>query len=208
MKKEELYKRIMENVTKELGRALNEDFQFDDTEVADKLLELVKKDKQIQNIVKNANPNDWSNVIRGMVKLVKSGNIPENPEKIANIVQLAAAILNRGFDSKLQEKLKEMTFDDYEYTSKFLVNEIQKAYGDKKGGNTPQNGDQKKDEKGQQLVDNKNEKNEGENCQGKNCNEKNNDNKPVSEARNWRPGTGKFSKYLNENRRNIRPGRK
>lgn len=202
MKKEELYKRIMENVTKELGRALNEDFQFDDTEVADKLLELVKKDKQIQNIVKNANPNDWTNVIRGMVKLVKSGNIPENPEKIANIVQLAAAILNRGFDSKLQEKLKEMTFDDYEYTSKFLVNEIQKTYGDKKGGNATQ-----KDEKGQQLIDNKNEKNEGENCQGKNCNEK--DNKSVSEARNWRPGSGKFSKYLNENRnRNIRPGRK
>ena len=63
MKKEDLYKRIMENVTKELDKTfgnnhLNEDFQFDDTEVADKLLELVKKDKQLQNVVKNANVND------------------------------------------------------------------------------------------------------------------------------------------------------
>ena len=141
MKKEDLYKRIMENVTKELGKTfgnnhLNEDFQFDDTEVADKLLELVKKDKQIQNVVKNANVNDWTTVIRGMVKLVKSGNIPDNPEKIANVVQLASAIIQRGLDSKLQEKLKEMTFDDYEYTSKFLVKEIQKTYGDKKDTQT------------------------------------------------------------------------
>lgn len=207
MKKEDLYKRIMENVTKELGKTfgnnhLNEDFQFDDTEVADKLLELVKKDKQIQNVVKNANVNDWTTVIRGMVKLVKSGNIPDNPEKIANVVQLASAIIQRGLDSKLQEKLKEMTFDDYEYTSKFLVKEIQKTYGDKKDTQTST---QTPSDKGEQLVDSKQTDNKKDNAnEGKNCNE----NKSVSEARRWNTRNGGFSKYLNENRINIRPGRK
>ena len=207
MKKEDLYKRIMENVTKELGKTfgnnhLNEDFQFDDTEVADKLLELVKKDKQIQNVVKNANVNDWTTVIRGMVKLVKSGNIPDNPEKIANVVQLASAIIQRGLDSKLQEKLKEMTFDDYEYTSKFLVKEIQKTYGDKKNTQTST---QTSSDKGEQLIDSKQTDNKKDNAnEGKNCNE----NKSVSEARRWNTRNGSFSKYLNENRINIRPGRK
>ena len=207
MKKEDLYKRIMENVTKELGKTfgnnhLNEDFQFDDTEVADKLLELVKKDKQIQNVVKNANVNDWTTVIRGMVKLVKSGNIPDNPEKIANVVQLASAIIQRGLDSKLQEKLKEMTFDDYEYTSKFLVKEIQKTYGDKKD---TQISTQTSSDKGEQLIDSKQTDNKKDNAnEGKNCNE----NKSVSEARRWNTRNGSFSKYLNENRINIRPGRK
>lgn len=207
MKKEDLYKRIMENVTKELGKTfgnnhLNEDFQFDDTEVADKLLELVKKDKQIQNVVKNANVNDWTTVIRGMVKLVKSGNIPDNPEKIANVVQLASAIIQRGLDSKLQEKLKEMTFDDYEYTSKFLVKEIQKTYGDKKDTQTST---QTSSDKGEQLIDSKQTDNKKDNAnEGKNCNE----NKSVSEARRWNTRNGGFSKYLNENRINIRPGRK
>ena len=207
MKKEDLYKRIMENVTKELGKTfgnnhLNEDFQFDDTEVADKLLELVKKDKQIQNVVKNANVNDWTTVIRGMVKLVKSGNIPDNPEKIANVVQLASAIIQRGLDSKLQEKLKEMTFDDYEYTSKFLVKEIQKTYGDKKD---TQISTQTSSDKGEQLIDSKQTDNKKDNAnEGKNCNE----NKSVSEARRWNTRNGGFSKYLNENRINIRPGRK
>ena len=207
MKKEDLYKRIMENVTKELGKTfgnnhLNEDFQFDDTEVADKLLELVKKDKQIQNVVKNANVNDWTTVIRGMVKLVKSGNIPDNPEKIANVVQLASAIIQRGLDSKLQEKLKEMTFDDYEYTSKFLVKEIQKTYGDKKDTQTST---QTSSDKGEQLIDSKQTDNKKYNAnEGKNCNE----NKSVSEARRWNTRNGGFSKYLNENRINIRPGRK
>lgn len=207
MKKEDLYKRIMENVTKELGKTfgnnhLNEDFQFDDTEVADKLLELVKKDKQIQNVVKNANVNDWTTVIRGMVKLVKSGNIPDNPEKIANVVQLASAIIQRGLDSKLQEKLKEMTFDDYEYTSKFLVKEIQKTYGDKKDTQTST---QTSSDKGEQLIDSKQTDNKKDNAnEGKNCNE----NKSVSEARRWNARNGGFSKYLNENRINIRPGRK
>lgn len=207
MKKEDLYKRIMENVTKELGKTfgnnhLNEDFQFDDTEVADKLLELVKKDKQIQNVVKNANVNDWTTVIRGMVKLVKSGNIPDNPEKIANVVQLASAIIQRGLDSKLQEKLKEMTFDDYEYTSKFLVKEIQKTYGDKKDTQTST---QTPSDKGEQLVDSKQTDNKKDNAnEGKNCNE----NKSVSEARRWNARNGSFSRYLNENRINIRPGRK
>ena len=207
MKKEDLYKRIMENVTKELGKTfgnnhLNEDFQFDDTEVADKLLELVKKDKQIQNVVKNANVNDWTTVIRGMVKLVKSGNIPDNPEKIANVVQLASAIIQRGLDSKLQEKLKEMTFDDYEYTSKFLVKEIQKTYGNKKDTQTST---QTSSDKGEQLIDSKQIDNKKDNAnEGKNCNE----NKSVSEARRWNTRNGGFSKYLNENRINIRPGRK
>ena len=207
MKKEDLYKRIMENVTKELGKTfgnnhLNEDFQFDDTEVADKLLELVKKDKQIQNVVKNANVNDWTTVIRGMVKLVKSGNIPDNPEKIANVVQLASAIIQRGLDSQLQEKLKEMTFDDYEYTSKFLVKEIQKTYGDKKDTQTST---QTSSDKGEQLIDSKQTDNKKDNAnEGKNCNE----NKSVSEARRWNTRNGGFSKYLNENRINIRPGRK
>ena len=207
MKKEDLYKRIMENVTKELGKTfgnnhLNEDFQFDDTEVADKLLELVKKDKQIQNVVKNANVNDWTTVIRGMVKLVKSGNIPDNPEKIANVVQLTSAIIQRGLDSKLQEKLKEMTFDDYEYTSKFLVKEIQKTYGDKKDTQTST---QTSSDKGEQLIDSKQTDNKKDNAnEGKNCNE----NKSVSEARRWNIRNGGFSKYLNENRINIRPGRK
>ena len=207
MKKEDLYKRIMENVTKELGKTfgnnhLNEDFQFDDTEVADKLLELVKKDKQIQNVVKNANVNDWTTVIRGMVKLVKSGNIPDNPEKIANVVQLASAIIQRGLDSKLQEKLKEMTFDDYEYTSKFLVKEIQKTYGDKKDTQTST---QTSSDKGEQLIDSKQTDNKKDNAnEGKNCNE----NKSVSEACRWNARNGGFSKYLNENHINIRPGRK
>ena len=207
MKKEDLYKRIMENVTKELGKTfgnnhLNEDFQFDDTEVADKLLELVKKDKQIQNVVKNANVNDWTTVIRGMVKLVKSGNIPDNPEKIAHVVQLASAIMQRGLDSKLQEKLKEMTFEDYEYTSKFLVKEIQKTYGDKKDTQTST---QTSSDKGEQLIDSKQTDNKKDNAnEGKNCNE----NKSVSEARRWNTRNGGFSKYLNENRINIRPGRK
>lgn len=99
MKKDNLYRRIMENVSKGLSSVLNEDFQFDDTEIADKLLELVKKDKQIQNVVANANPTDWANVLRGMVKLIKSGNVPENPAKIANIVQLATALIRRGMNS-------------------------------------------------------------------------------------------------------------
>lgn len=207
MNKEFLQKRIMENVQRALGKALNEDFQFDDTEIADKLLEIVRKDKQIQKVVAGANANDWSNVIRGMVKLIKSGNVPENPTKIANIVQLATALIQRGLDSKLQEKMKELTFDDYEYTANFLVKEIAKFAKPEKGNGakTPENN----------INDNKQEKS-NESC-GKNeacddnTDDKNKDaqqeNKPVSESRRFRRNGG-FSKYLNENRLSIRPGRR
>jgi len=191
----------MENVSKEVKRLLNEDFQFDDTEVADKLLELVKKDKQIQNVVKNANVNDWTTVIRGMVKLVKSGNIPENPEKIANIVQLAAALIKRGIDSKLQEKLKEMAYDDYEYTAKFLVDEIKKIYGEKNDKNDIRHND------ASSLIDSKNEKNEDRGC-SEGCQNSKRENVSVTEARNLRH-CGGFSKFLNEHRiKNIRPGKR
>lgn len=195
MKKEDLHRRIMEGLKSEIFNALNEEFQFDDTQVADKLLEIVRKDKQIQKVVAGATKDDWSNVLRGMVKLIKSKNIPENPAKIANIVQLATAILQRGIDSNLQEKMAEMTFDDIQYTSDFLVKEVAKFAkpADKQNGKQPQQ------DKNGQLIDSEQAKKENE---GKGCNEK--ENKPVSEARNYRRQGG-FSRFLNEN--NIRPGR-
>ena len=201
MNKEFLQKRIMENVQRALGKALNEDFQFDDTEVADKLLEIVRKDKQIQKVVATANPNDWTNVLRGMVKLIKSGNIPENPAKIANIVQLATALLQRGIDSKLQEKLKEFTYEDLEYTANFMVKEISKFAKPEKnlpGGKQSENN----------INDNKQEKS-NESCEKSNegCDDKQKDNKSVSESRRFRRNGG-FGKYLYENKLSIRPGRK
>ena len=39
MNKRKLYENIINNVSRELKRALNEDFQFDDTEIADKLFD-------------------------------------------------------------------------------------------------------------------------------------------------------------------------
>ena len=207
MKKEELYKRIMENVTKELGRALNEDFQFDDTEVADKLLELVKKDKQIQNITKNATAEDWAGVIRGMVKLVKSKKIGENPAKIANVVQLANAILNRGLDKNLQQKLVELQNEDVQYTANFLANEVRKTYGenDKKAIKGQEaNGDNNDDKL---LVDNKQEKPKNE-CGDAPTSECGAVNKKVNEARGYRR-TGGFTRFLNERyNRSIRPGKR
>jgi membrane-associated HD superfamily phosphohydrolase len=207
MNKRKLYENIINNVSRELKKALNEDFQFDDTEIADKLFELVKKDKQIQNIVKNATAEDWANVIRGMAKLIKSKKIGENPVKIANIVQLANAILNRGFDAKLQDKLMELGSEDIQYTSNFLATEIRKAFGEKI----------KSDKEAPQALESK-KANEGEDCPkcGKNpcqceekqCSEKCEDNKKVNEARNYKR-IGGFTKFLNENRRKgIRPGRK
>ena len=204
MNKEFLQKRIMENVQRALGKALNEDFQFDDTEVADKLLEIVRKDKQIQKVVASANANDWLNVLRGMVKLIKSNNIPENPAKIANIVQLATAFLQRGIDSKLQEKMKEFTYEDLEYTSNFMVKEIAKFAKPEKGGEskTPANNiNDNKQEKSNESCENKNE-----GCDDKNGNDQK-ENKSVSESRRFRRNGG-FSKFLNENHLNIRPGRK
>lgn len=204
MKKEDLHRRIMEGLKGEIFNALNEEFQFDDTEVADKLLEIVRKDKQIQKVVAGATKDDWSNVLRGMVKLIKSKNIPENPAKIANIVQLATAILQRGIDSKLQEKMAEMTFDDIQYTSDFLVKEVAKFAkpADKQNGGKQS---QQDNNNNGQLVDSEQTKKENE---GKGCNEKEKgnekENKPVSEARNYKRQGG-FSRFLNEN--NIRPGR-
>ena len=131
MNKRKLYESIINNVSRELKKTLNEDFQFDDTEVADKIFELVKKDKQIQNITKNATAEDWAGVIRGMAKLVKSKKIGENPAKIANVVQLANAILNRGLDKNLQQKLVELQNEDVQYTANFLANEVRKAFGEK-----------------------------------------------------------------------------
>lgn len=213
MNKRKLYENIINNVSRELRNVLNEDFQFDDTEVADKLLELVKKDKQIQNITKNATADDWANVIRGMVKLVKSKKIGENPAKIANIVQLANAILNRGLDKNLQQKLVELQNEDVQYTANFLADEIRKVYGDKiKGGNKEElqaleskNSDDKDQSEGKVCP--KCGKNPCQ-CEGKQCGESCGENKKVNEARNFK-GTGKFSKFLNERYgRSIRPGRK
>lgn len=208
MNKQKLYENIINGVEKELRKALNEDFQFDDTEIADKLFELVKKDKQIQNIVKNATTEDWANVIRGMAKLIKSKKIGENPVKIANIVQLANAILNRSLDKSLQQKLIELQNEDIQYTANFLATEIRKAYGEKLKGD-------RKEE--QQALESK-KANEGEDCpkcgknpcqcEGTHCAERHETNKKVNEARNYKR-IGGFTKFLNENRRKgIRPGRK
>lgn len=192
MRKQDLYRKLMENVKVGLSKALNEDFQFDDTEIADKIFELVRKDRQIQNVVKNASANDWASVIRGITKLVKGKNVPENPEKIKNQVDLAAAIINRGFDSKLKDKVAEMTNEDINYAATFLANQISKQYGEKKDAEDPKEKPALTD--GKQC--------EGKSCQeGKNCNEKE-ENKHVSESRNFRRQGG-FSKFLNENKINL-----
>ena len=213
MNKRKLYESIINNVSRELKKTLNEDFQFDDTEVADKLLELVKKDKQIQNITKNATAEDWAGVIRGMAKLVKSKKIGENPAKIANVVQLANAILNRGLDKNLQQKLVELQNEDVQYTANFLANEVRKAFGEKIKG----------DKENLQALESKktNEDEEGSEdevcpkcgknpcqCEGKQCGESCETNKKVNEARNYKR-VGGFTKFLNERyNRGIRPGRK
>ena len=212
MNKRKLYESIINNVSRELKKTLNEDFQFDDTEVADKLLELVKKDKQIQNITKNATAEDWAGVIRGMAKLVKSKKIGENPAKIANVVQLANAILNRGLDKNLQQKLVELQNEDVQYTANFLANEVRKAFGEKIKG----------DKENLQALESKktNEDEEGSEdevcpkcgknpcqCEGKQCGESCETNKKVNEARNYKR-VGGFTKFLNERyNRGIRPGR-
>ena len=213
MNKRKLYESIINNVSRELKKALNEDFQFDDTEVADKLLELVKKDKQIQNITKNATAEDWAGVIRGMAKLVKSKKIGENPAKIANVVQLANAILNRGLDKGLQQKLVELQNEDVQYTANFLANEVRKAFGEKIKGDK---------ENLQALESKKTNEDEGCSedevcpkcgknpcqCEGKQCGESCEANKKVNEARNYKR-VGGFTKFLNERyNRGIRPGRK
>lgn len=206
MDKRKLYENIVNNVSRELRRALNEDFQFDDTEVADKLLELVKKDKQIQNITKNATAEDWAGVIRGMVKLVKSKKIGENPAKIANVVQLANAILNRGLDKNLQQKLVELQNEDVQYTANFLANEVHKTYGenDKKA---IKGQDANSDNDDKPLVDNKQEKSKNE-CGDTPTSECGAVNKKVNEARCYR-GTGGFTRFLNERyNRSIRPGKR
>ena len=212
MNKRKLYESIINNVSRELKKTLNEDFQFDDTEVADKLLELVKKDKQIQNITKNATAEDWAGVIRGMAKLVKSKKIGENPAKIANVVQLANAILNRGLDKNLQQKLVELQNEDVQYTANFLANEVRKAFGEKIKG----------DKENLQALESK-KANEGKGCsegevcpkcgkkpcqcEGKQCGESCEANKKVNEARNYKR-VGGFTKFLNERyNRGIRPGR-
>lgn len=213
MNKRKLYENIINNVSRELKKALNEDFQFDDTEVADKLLELVKKDKQIQNITKNATAEDWAGVIRGMAKLVKSKKIGENPAKIANVVQLANAILNRGLDKNLQQKLVELQNEDVQYTANFLANEIRKTFGEKikDDKEKPQALESKKDTDSKRCS-------EGEvcpkcgkkpcQCEGKQCGESCEANKKVNEARNYKRAGG-FTKFLNERyNRGIRPGRK
>ena len=212
MNKRKLYESIINNVSRELKKTLNEDFQFDDTEVADKLLELVKKDKQIQNITKNATAEDWAGVIRGMAKLVKSKKIGENPAKIANVVQLANAILNRGLDKGLQQKLVELQNEDVQYTANFLSNEIRKAFGEKIKGDK---------ENLQALESKKSNEDEGCSedevcpkcgknpcqCEGKQCGESCEANKKVNEARNYKR-VGGFTKFLNERyNRGIRPGR-
>lgn len=212
MNKSDLYKRLMENIEKDLSNVLNEDFQFDDTEVAERLLNTVTHDKQLMNVVANANTKDWMDVIRGIIKIVKSKNIPENPQKIANIVQLAAALINRGLkDQKIQDKLVEMANEDFEYTANYLVAEIKK----RNGGNTNPNAEQAKDGK-QPLTDskqaneaedgkkeNEDDKKKNEGCNGGDCNK---DNKSVSESRKFRAKRG-FTKFLNENNLSIRPGR-
>ena len=213
MNKRKLYESIINNVSRELKKTLNEDFQFDDTEVADKLLELVKKDKQIQNITKNATAEDWAGVIRGMAKLVKSKKIGENPAKIANVVQLANAILNRGLDKDLQQKLVELQNEDVQYTANFLANEVRKAFGEKIKGDK---------ENLQALESKKTNEDEGCSedevcpkcgknpcqCEGKQCGESCETNKKVNEARNYKR-VGGFTKFLNERyNRGIRPGRK
>ena len=219
MNKRKLYESIINNVSRELKKTLNEDFQFDDTEVADKLLELVKKDKQIQNITKNATAEDWAGVIRGMAKLVKSKKIGENPAKIANVVQLANAILNRGLDKGLQQKLVELQNEDVQYTANFLANEVRKAFGEKIKGDKEnlQALESKKTNEDEECS--KDEGcSEGEvcpkcgkkpcQCEGKQCGESCEANKKVNEARNYKR-IGGFTKFLNERyNRGIRPGRK
>ena len=219
MNKRKLYESIINNVSRELKKTLNEDFQFDDTEVADKLLELVKKDKQIQNITKNATAEDWAGVIRGMAKLVKSKKIGENPAKIANVVQLANAILNRGLDKNLQQKLVELQNEDVQYTANFLANEVRKAFGEKIKGDkenlqaleskkTNEDEECSKDEGcSEGEVCPKKEKKPCQ-CEGKQCGESCEANKKVNEARNYKRAGG-FTKFLNERyNRSIRPGRK
>lgn len=219
MNKRKLYESIINNVSRELKKTLNEDFQFDDTEVADKLFELVKKDKQIQNITKNATAEDWAGVIRGMAKLVKSKKIGENPAKIANVVQLANAILNRGLDKGLQQKLVELQNEDVQYTANFLSNEVRKAFGEKIKGDkenlqaleskkTNEDEECSKDEGcSEGKVCPKCGKNPCQ-CEGKQCGESCEANKKVNEARNYKR-VGGFTKFLNERyNRSIRPGRK
>lgn len=219
MNKRKLYESIINNVSRELKKALNEDFQFDDTEVADKLLELVKKDKQIQNITKNATAEDWAGVIRGMVKLVKSEKIGENPAKIANVVQLANAILNRGLDKGLQQKLVELQNEDVQYTANFLANEVRKAFGEKIKGDkenlqaleSKKNNEDEECSKDEGCSEDKVCPKCGKNpcqCEGKQCGKSCEANKKVNEARNYKR-VGGFTKFLNERyNRSIRPGRK
>ena len=218
MNKRKLYESIINNVSRELKKTLNEDFQFDDTEVADKLLELVKKDKQIQNITKNATAEDWAGVIRGMAKLVKSKKIGENPAKIANVVQLANAILNRGLDKNLQQKLVELQNEDVQYTANFLANEVRKAFGEKIKGDkenlqaleSKKTNEDEEDSKDEGCSEGKACPKCGKNpcqCEGKQCGESCEANKKVNEARNYKR-VGGFTKFLNERYKGIRPGRK
>lgn len=191
-----LFNSIMEGVSKSLCRSLNEKLSFEENVIGTQILELVKRDKQINAVVASASLEDWQSVIRGMVKLIKSNKVPENPKRIPNIVQLAAAIINRGIKPAQQDQLKEMDNNAVNYLADFLNDEVS-ALNNK--------GVKLQRDKQNKFV-NTNECDDSANECG-NCNDEKN--KSVTESLKYRKNRnhkiqGGFTKFLNEHYRRQR----
>lgn len=94
MNNNQLYHKIMNNVSKRVIAVLNEEFAFENNELGDKILNIFQKDQRLLNIVKDSEESDFADLFKVMKELTNK-ELSSNPKFIQNNKHLAIVLYNK-----------------------------------------------------------------------------------------------------------------
>lgn len=89
-------KMLRESIMRNVRRSLNEAFAFESDPIGDEILNIVSKNENIANIVKDANDDDWKELINKIKEMANNRMTDvKMPAKITNIDALAKAFISK-----------------------------------------------------------------------------------------------------------------
>lgn len=87
-----LYNKIMQSVSKQVRKAINEQFVFEHNETGDKIVDIIKGNDQIMAVVKEADIEDYKELL-SKISVIENKDLQGNaPKRIQNIRALAFVI--------------------------------------------------------------------------------------------------------------------
>lgn len=171
MKNQKMYESIMKQVSKQVLKAIDESFEFEQDELGDKMIQIFNKNEKISKVIKNADLRDYYQLLKTMQEVPTPDAGMAKPVKITNLRTLAVTVL-----IELRDKakgIKDLQSSELQDLAKYIFQEM--------GGNSDNKSKKKPTEK-TVLPSEKNDKNDVEG-KNENVNESLNEKNDINTAR-------------------------